>query len=138
MNWYLRQGTKPIGPHTTEELAARLQAGELDPHDLVWKEGVNDWQPAMEWPEFRALSVPAFQEQGVDEAAEIWTVLEMTGEGKKVTGPWSLKTVRQAIADGIVKETDYIWKRGMSGWAKIALRPERLAISRDPESPSPL
>lgn len=140
MNWYLRAGLKPRGPFTEDDIRGRLSAGEVSPEDLLWKDGDNEWKAAFLWREFRAMSVPAFQEvERVGEDEKEWVVLEREAGASKTSGPWSLAEIRTAIKEGRLKGTDHLWKKGMTGWARIESRPERLAepsISEDPEIPS--
>ncbi|MCW0217614.1 MAG: CD225/dispanin family protein [Prosthecobacter sp.] len=54
MNWYYTQsGGAQQGPVSQDELAAKLEAGELRPGDLVWREGMAEWTPITSVPEFR-------------------------------------------------------------------------------------
>ena len=125
MSWFIRDGLKPLGPFSENEMRHRLLSGELNPDVLIWSDEVREWRPALMWPAFRALSVPAFQEVGTigDEEAE-WIVLHLkTG---LTSGPWSLRQVRQGILDGQWTADDCIWKKGMTGWSRIASRPEAI------------
>lgn len=126
MSWYLRDGLKPRGPFPEDEVKRLLLAGELSPEDLIWKDGTGEWKPALLWPEFRALHVPAFQEvESVGENEKEWVVLQKRdGTGPKTTGPWSLKEIREGLRAGDFIENDHLWKKGMTGWARLASRPE--------------
>jgi hypothetical protein len=37
--------SEQIGPLTEEDIRQKLSAGELDPNDMAWKEGMAGWQP---------------------------------------------------------------------------------------------
>lgn len=126
MSWYLRDGLKPKGPFPEDEIKRLLLAGELSPEDLIWKDGPGEWKAALMWPEFRALSVPAFQEvESVGEDEKEWVVLQKReGVVPKTTGPWSLSEIRDGLARGEFQPTDHLWKKGMSGWSRIESRPE--------------
>ena len=142
MSWYLRAGLKPVGPFDEAEVRRRLLAGEVSPEDLLWKDGVDDWRPALLWPEFRAMSVPAFQEvEMVTEDDREWVVLSQGEGAPQTSGPFSLREIRDGLRDGRFKGTDHLWKKGMSGWARLESRPEHLmpadaATSKENESPS--
>ncbi len=43
--WYAGIRDLPVGPLTRKELGARVQAGDVDPDTLVWREGLDDWRP---------------------------------------------------------------------------------------------
>ncbi|MBX2986545.1 MAG: DUF4339 domain-containing protein [Bdellovibrionaceae bacterium] len=138
MSWFLRAGVKPVGPFQEEEIRARILAGEVSPEDLVWKDGSPDWMAAHLWPEFRSMHWPAWQEAGmVDEDAGEWIVLQITPEGPRTTGPWSLREIRQALREKRLRPEDHLWKKGLTAWARISSRPENLTAD-GPETPSPL
>jgi hypothetical protein len=46
--WYVRRGTQDKrGPFSAEQLKAAATQGKLLPDDLLWKEGLTDWVPAL-------------------------------------------------------------------------------------------
>lgn len=138
MNWYLREGNKPVGPFEQEAIRERLLNGQLEPDELLWKDGEARWDLAIQWPEFRSLQIPAIQEVDVvSESDVVWTVLKKSETGHKMLGPVSLKMIRHDLREGQLSPNDYLWKKGMTGWARIALRPEHLT-SDGYEIPSPL
>jgi hypothetical protein len=113
----------------------RLVTGEISPEDLIWKDGVEEWKSALSWVEFRAMSVPAFQEVGmVEDDEKEWIVLEKMESGHRTTGPWSLNQIRWAVHEGRITGRDHMWKKGMSGWARIESRPEQIASPEEPTS----
>lgn len=61
MDWFYAQNNRQIGPVALEALAALIQRREVQPHDLVWREGMADWKPAAAIPE---LAVPISAAQG--------------------------------------------------------------------------
>ena len=58
MDWFYAQNGRQAGPVTHEALVSMLQGGHVLPGDLVWREGMADWQPAATLPEL-AAAVPA-------------------------------------------------------------------------------
>jgi hypothetical protein len=44
--WFYAQGGQHIGPVTFEQLTQLARSGGLTANDLVWQEGMPDWQPA--------------------------------------------------------------------------------------------
>jgi len=44
-DWYHARGGQHVGPVSLAELTRRVGAGEVGSDDLVWREGMPDWQP---------------------------------------------------------------------------------------------
>ena len=47
-SWYYAHGEEESGPVSSAELKSLAQSGQLEPEDLVWKDGMDDWVPATE------------------------------------------------------------------------------------------
>ncbi len=45
MSWYYASGGQQQGPVDDAQFEALIQAGQIKPADLVWKEGMANWQP---------------------------------------------------------------------------------------------
>jgi hypothetical protein len=50
MMWYYRRGEAQMGPVSWEELVGAARAGGLGTGDLVWTDGMAQWQPAASIP----------------------------------------------------------------------------------------
>ncbi len=134
--WFARRDLSPVGPYSEDDVRRRMLVGEISPEDLLWKDGENVWRAAIEWSEFKRLHVPAYQfVAGIQSSDEAWIVLKKTGTGFRTLGPWSQKMILQKIQEGEVSQTDHVWMKGMSGWARIASRPDFFTSSAS-ESPS--
>jgi len=57
MQWYYSKNGTQLGPVSQAELSAKIASGEISATELVWKDGMSDWTPAANLPEF-ALSTP--------------------------------------------------------------------------------
>jgi len=57
MDWFYAQNNQQKGPVTAEALISMLQQGHVQPGDLVWREGMANWQAAGTVPEL-ATGVP--------------------------------------------------------------------------------
>ncbi|MCX5661168.1 MAG: DUF4339 domain-containing protein, partial [Planctomycetota bacterium] len=44
--WFYAKGDQKSGPVTLEQLQSLASSGQLQPSDLVWKDGMNEWTPA--------------------------------------------------------------------------------------------
>src|SRR5205809_355015 len=56
-DWYYAQGGQQKGPVSGDALRQLLAAGQVSSGDLVWRDGMANWQPAGQVPEF--ASAPA-------------------------------------------------------------------------------
>jgi hypothetical protein len=52
MTWFYTSNGTQSGPITQQELAAKVQSGEVRGTDLIWKEGMSDWLPLNQVPGF--------------------------------------------------------------------------------------
>ena len=52
--WYYSKNGMQLGPISTEELSGKARGGEVLSSDLIWKEGMPDWKPLAQVPEFQA------------------------------------------------------------------------------------
>ena len=48
MNWYYSDAGNQTGPVDDAQFDALIQAGKIQPHTLVWREGLANWQPLAE------------------------------------------------------------------------------------------
>ena len=46
VEWHYMQNNQQFGPISGQKLKLLAQSGELQPNDLVWKEGMEQWAPA--------------------------------------------------------------------------------------------
>ncbi len=47
VQWYYARNDQPLGPVSAAELQALVEAGELKPDDLLWREGMEAWTTAV-------------------------------------------------------------------------------------------
>lgn len=61
MSWFYSKNGTQLGPVSEQELSDKARSGEVSASDLVWKEGMSDWKPLAQVPEFGgvATQVPA-------------------------------------------------------------------------------
>src|SRR5262249_298739 len=45
--WYYAQGGQQFGPVSSRQLKRLAAGGQLRPTDLIWKDGMADWTPAL-------------------------------------------------------------------------------------------
>lgn len=76
-NWYCLVAGKQYGPVSREQLQAWVLTGHVRPGDLVWTDGMGQWQPVAQVPELRPATdetagqtpPPAPPAAGVSDAA---------------------------------------------------------------------
>jgi uncharacterized RDD family membrane protein YckC len=61
--WYYTQSGAQAGPVSTDVLRQMFAAGQLGPDELVWSDGMPDWQRARDVPTFFAPPAPQPQPQ---------------------------------------------------------------------------
>ncbi|MBI5489826.1 MAG: zinc-ribbon domain-containing protein [Deltaproteobacteria bacterium] len=50
--WFVAVGEEQQGPYTTQQIRDYIQTDQLDPESFMWKEGMEDWLPVQQVPEF--------------------------------------------------------------------------------------
>jgi uncharacterized membrane protein YhaH (DUF805 family) len=56
--WHYARSASQVGPISTEEVRRRLVADGFPADAIVWREGLENWQRAEDFPEFRRTSKP--------------------------------------------------------------------------------
>ncbi len=51
--WFVARGDSHQGPMSHADVQRMINTGELGPSSLVWKQGMANWQPAAQVPDFR-------------------------------------------------------------------------------------
>jgi hypothetical protein len=68
VQWYYARDGAQQGPVSEEELQRLAQSGALRPHDLVWRDGMAQWQPAQQatpfFPAAAAVAPPLPPQSG--------------------------------------------------------------------------
>jgi uncharacterized protein (TIGR00266 family) len=53
--WYLAINNKSEGPFTSDEVGTRIRAGQLMPQTLAFTQGMSDWTPLNQVPQFHTM-----------------------------------------------------------------------------------
>lgn len=64
MELYLNQNGEQVGPYTEDQISAMIHSGALTRNDIVWHEGLTEWQPlhtVFDLPAPVAPPAPAYQ-----------------------------------------------------------------------------
>lgn len=130
MSWYYSEKLKPVGPVSLEAIKEKIAKGEVGPYDLLLVAD-GEWKPAADYKEFPYHLFPAWQEWDrafgdTHPEEKKWVLLFKNSQGvPQQAGPVSSIDVQQFIQ---AKNQDisslWIWKTGLSGWARVQDRPE--------------
>jgi hypothetical protein len=125
--WYLSSALKPIGPFSLADVQDKIKKGQVGPSDLVYNQNIQAWKPAIEWDDIRRLGFPAFESVKTDSFHEpIWVVLHKSVQDQtyKQEGPFAGTEIARAVQAGEFSMDDLVWKKGLSGWARLGDREE--------------
>src|SRR5215831_15032296 len=56
---HINRGTTSLGVFSENEVRDGLSAGGFAPTDIGWREGMANWQPLSQFPEFAGAAAPA-------------------------------------------------------------------------------
>ncbi len=126
-DWYYSYNQKPYGPLNYQEMKEKIQRGEISLGTLIFSERDQEWREAKSFKDFNLYLFPA--NQSIEEDSDIedkkWVLLEKNAAGDFLQkGPFSLLEIQALIQQGNAEISDYIWKPGMTGWARIMERHE--------------
>lgn len=74
-NWFYQQNNQQFGPVGRDQIAHLLSQGLLTPFSYVWTEGMDQWQPVGQLPEFAAVAAVAAGEPSPPQRPTAVTVL---------------------------------------------------------------
>ena len=125
--WYTSAGLKPQCPFQLTEIHEKIRQGQLRPQDLIFNQESQAWKAAQEWQEIYRLGFPAFEAVGTEKNDElIWIVLRQDRADKKYhqEGPMDGQQIITFLLEGRLQGDDLVWKKGLSGWARLSDRAE--------------
>lgn len=136
--FYYFEGQRAVGPLEKADMIERIQAKKLGPYQLVIRDGDDEWQPALAFPEFREL----LQGQKTSrEPVHSWVVLKRQDAGGRLAveslGPFTSDEIRAHLQAGRIEYTDYVWKDGMHQWRRLSSLKEFSPFEK-PAAPEPL
>jgi hypothetical protein len=130
MQWYYSENLKPQGPNSTEVIKNKIQKGEIGPNDLLLQND-GDWMPAGTYREFSQSLFPAWQEWDLIEGDVLigekkWVLLLKNSHSPiQQEGPFTTQEVYKRFESNPFQlRYAWIWKNGLSGWARLVDRPE--------------
>jgi hypothetical protein len=164
--WYVSRGGDATGPFSTDMLLAMLRNSQLQPLDLVFREGESEWRPVATYRELKigaAVSEPQVSRakpgvmpnvssapskatvpagQRGDPRILSWIVLRSHNSTFLQEGPLETQAIIDGLEKGRFQFSQYAWHEGMKRWMRIGdLREfDRRSRSREskPHVPPPL
>ena len=117
--WFYSKSGQQLGPIPSEQLKQLATAGQLQPSDLVWKDGMGQW---VESRKIKGLfpAQPMSSPQGPPnspqpEATPPQWFFSNAGQQR---GPVSAEQLKQLAGEGRLLPSDLVWKDGMGQWAE--------------------
>jgi hypothetical protein len=110
--WFISQDDNVVGPLTTEDVKNRLEASEFAGTDMIWGQGMSQWQNLSWW----LKELPGLSEIApIEPVNETWHYA-LAG---KSFGPFPRQALVKELKDlGAVKEV-MLWTKGMREWAPL-------------------
>jgi hypothetical protein len=130
--WYVVIQGKANGPHTEEDMHAKLEKNEIAYSDLAFRTGLSQWIPISQCKEFERrlevqLKAPTPQEIDTPMGKDItgWVLLVNHPINSNQThylqsGPYRTEQILKKLSAGEIKYEDYIWKEGFTNWQVIS------------------
>jgi hypothetical protein len=116
--WYYEDHGRARGPVSTMDLIKKIQKGDLNLLDLIFKEGDKQWHPLEHYTEVTDLigSVTVREESD-------WILLRTTEvDGKRryeQLGPYNIDQVLELVDKGKATFNDHVWRTGFENWVSL-------------------
>ncbi|PWU15383.1 MAG: hypothetical protein C5B49_11880 [Bdellovibrio sp.] len=135
---YVNQKGRAAGPFSYNDIQSLVHQGNLRGHELIYREGADEWRRAYDWLELAELFLET-QDQGsfsrlfqipdeVQAREDQWVLLAREDDEQEVRfrqkGPYSTDEIRRLLAEEKVKPTDHVWKKGHHKWIPLVQIPD--------------
>jgi len=136
MQFYILVNEEQQGPFTVEQIKGYLAMGHYQHTDLAWHEGLPEWKPLGEFPEFapKAHRTPNYQSVPVRQVAQ-----KKSGKGKAVlTGVLTVVILGAVGGGGYYYWNTYMRKTAATGGTTAAGAPAPAPAAENPGDPKTL
>ncbi len=118
--WFFSKGGQQLGPVSSEQLKQLAASDQLQPSDLVWKDGMSQWIEARKVKGvFPPPTVPSPQvQQDFPQPAATPQQWYYVKDGQQ-RGPVSAEQLTQLTASGQLLPRDLVWEEGMAQWVEV-------------------
>ena len=117
--WFYSKSGQQLGPIPSEQLKQLATSGQLQPSDLVWKDGMGQWVEARKikglFPAQPMSSPQGPPNSPQPEATPPQWFFSNAGQQR---GPVSAEQLKQLAGEGRLLPGDLVWKDGMAQWAE--------------------
>jgi len=137
--WYYSKDNQQQGPVSPEQLKQLAVSGQLQPNDLVWKEGMSQ---RVEGRKIKGLFpvapiTPSPQSPpNIPQAGAVPQQWYYVKNGQR-QGPVSTDQIKQLLASGQLQPSDLAWKEGMSQWVAAGTITELVPVQTKPSPQLP-
>lgn len=116
--WYFEDHGRAQGPISTRDLIKKIQKGDLQLLDVVFKEGDDQWHPIEHFTEITDMLGSVTVREEAD-----WILLralEVDGKQKyEQMGPFNIEQVLELVDKGKITFSDYVWRTGFEQWVPL-------------------
>lgn len=114
--YYIRVKNKNVGPLSYDEMVTKIKSEELKGDDYTFAVGSPGWVQIKTIVQFSTFISPQVSANPVNkEEQEVWFV----HKNKENLGPFSVKKIAAMIKDNDLDISDYVFRKGISGWTQI-------------------
>jgi GYF domain 2 len=127
--WYYLVKGRPHGPVPSTTIESEIKSGQLNAHDLVYKDRDTVWRELRACVEFAHFFVEKNKPEAVvdqkskksGEPENHWVLLvrKPDGSGYKQKGPFLSSEIAKMVKNNEILQTDYVWRDGLKEWYKI-------------------
>jgi len=100
-----------IGPLKFEDIVIRIKKGMLHGNDYIFAAGSKSWARIRDHKEFMDLTNDISSSE-----KKLWYVRK----DRDNIGPLSQREMTRLLRSGYIDISDYVWRKGYSGWVQIS------------------
>jgi len=128
--WYYAIGKDMLGPVTAGEIRRLYRLKTITAETQLWKTGMTTWLPVESVSDFSSLAASAAPTSGPTSAPPALSRAEyghrtrtlwFYAEGPIAKGPISADDLRRLREAKKVDRNTLVWKKGLSGWARLGV-----------------
>jgi len=123
--WYYAKDGQRNGPVGADDLRNLAANGQITGEDLVWAQGMAEWEKLSDHPELVSAQPPQEQQAAPAATAEPAPAAAAEEEGwyyareGKQYGPAPASAIGELLASGELSAADAAWRDGMEDWKQI-------------------